>query len=54
MAFFTPIFGYQKAKEAYLRDGNAVGNALVVYDPSVTGNIKDIATVIVSNLQSKG
>ncbi len=34
--------------------GVAVGNALVVYDPSITENTKNVATMIATDLQSKG
>lgn len=35
-------------------NGAIVGNALVVYDPSITGNTKNVASLIASNLQMKG
>ena len=31
-----------------------VGNALVVYDPSITGNTKNVASIIARDLQTKG
>ena len=34
--------------------GNVTGNALVVYDPGITGNAKNAAAVVASNLQAKG
>lgn len=34
--------------------GNPVGNALVVYDPGITGSAKDVASLIASDLQAKG
>ena len=34
--------------------GNVTGNALVVYDPGITGFAKDVATKIAGDLQSKG
>ena len=33
---------------------NPVGNALVVYDPSISGTAKNVASVIASDLQAKG
>lgn len=35
-------------------NGTTVGNALVVYDPSITGNTKNVASLIAGNLQAKG
>ena len=35
-------------------NGAIVGNALVVYDPSITGNTKNAASLIASDLQSRG
>ena len=34
--------------------GNPVGKALVVYDPSIKGSTKDVASVIAHDLQAKG
>ncbi|MGB9977722.1 flavodoxin family protein [Methanobacterium sp.] len=34
--------------------GNVTGNALVVYDPGFTGNAKNAASVVASDLQAKG
>ena len=34
--------------------GNMTGNALVVYDPGITGFAKDVATKIADDLQSSG
>lgn len=42
------------ASETLNPDGTAVGNALVVYDPSITGTTKEVATIVASDLQSKG
>jgi menaquinone-dependent protoporphyrinogen IX oxidase len=35
-------------------NGASVGNALVVYDPGITGTAKNVASVIASDLQAKG
>jgi flavodoxin len=35
-------------------NGVAVGTALVVYDPSITENTKNVATIIANDLQSRG
>lgn len=35
-------------------NGTIVGNALVVYDPSITGNTKNVASMIASELQDRG
>jgi menaquinone-dependent protoporphyrinogen IX oxidase len=35
-------------------NGTMVGNALVVYDPSITGNTKNVAGLIASDLQTRG
>lgn len=35
-------------------NGAIVGNALVVYDPSITGNTKNVASLIAGDLQAKG
>lgn len=34
--------------------GDVVGNALVVYDPSITGNTKNVAGIIAGDLQARG
>jgi hypothetical protein len=34
--------------------GNSIGNALVVYDPGITGTAKNVASVMASDLQAKG
>lgn len=34
--------------------GQTIGKALIVYDPGVSGNAKDVAATIASNLQAKG
>jgi len=34
--------------------GNVVGNALVVYDPGITGTAKNASAVIANDLQAKG
>lgn len=34
--------------------GNVTGNALVVYDPGITGFAKDVATKVAGDLQSNG
>lgn len=34
--------------------GTEVGKALVVYDPGISGNAKDVASAIAKNLQTKG
>ena len=35
-------------------NGASVGNALVVYDPGITGTAKNVASVIANDLQAKG
>ncbi len=35
-------------------NGTVVGDALVVYDPSITGNTKNVAGIIADDLQSRG
>jgi menaquinone-dependent protoporphyrinogen IX oxidase len=40
--------------EALQPNGVVVGNALVVYDPSITGNTKNVAGTIAGDLQAKG
>ena len=35
-------------------NGAIVGNALVVYDPSITGNTKNVAGIIASDLKAEG
>jgi flavodoxin len=40
--------------ETLIPNGITVGNALVVYDPSITGNTKNVARLIADNLQTKG
>ena len=35
-------------------NGTSVGNALVVYDPGITGTAKNVASVIANDLQAKG
>ncbi len=35
-------------------NGTILGNALVVYDPSITGNTKNVASIIAGDLQAKG
>jgi flavodoxin len=42
------------ASETLNPNGTAVGNSLVVYDPSITGNTKEVATIIARELQLKG
>lgn len=34
--------------------GNVVGNALVVYDPGISGDTKNVAALIAGDLQAKG
>jgi flavodoxin len=40
--------------ETLTPNGTIVGNALVVYDPSITGNTKNVANMIASDLQARG
>lgn len=35
-------------------NGTAVGNALVIYDPSITDNTKNVASIIAGDLKSEG
>lgn len=56
MGFITyDVMSYTATSSEILNPtGNMVGNALVVYDPSVTGAAKNAASVIASDLQAKG
>ena len=40
--------------ETLASNGAIVGNALVVYDPSITENTKNVASLIAEDLQAKG
>nr|WP_319372929.1 flavodoxin domain-containing protein [uncultured Methanobacterium sp.] len=42
------------ASETLKTNGTAVGNALVIYDPSITDNTKNVASIIARDLQSEG
>ncbi len=42
------------SSETLQPNGTVIGNALAVYDPSITGNTKNVACIIASDLRSKG
>ena len=54
-ALFMDVMSYTATGSETLNPaGTAVGNALVVYDPGVSGTTKNAAVVIAGDLQSKG
>lgn len=55
VAFISYDTGNRAAVSETLNpNGTIMGNALVVYDPSITGNTKNVASTIASDLQARG
>jgi menaquinone-dependent protoporphyrinogen IX oxidase len=52
---FYDVVGYNAKESTTLNpDGAVVGNAMVVYDPGITGTAKNVADSIAKDLQAKG
>jgi flavodoxin len=52
---FYDIMGYNAKESQTLNpDGSVVGNAMVVYDPGITGTAKKVADSIAKDFQAKG
>ena len=53
--FFLDISAYTATGSQTLSpSGTSVGNALVAYDPGLSGAAKDVASKVASNLQTQG
>ena len=53
--FFLDLAAYTATgSETLSPNGTSVGNALVAYDPGLSGAAKDVASKIASNLQTQG